>query len=549
MTLSTRDRKFGHDGITRVSFHQIDMDRVLTAFLARLWHGGYPSRIARGSELTVDDFVASLLERPEFFSDFDPDIAYKWVETHLIDMVNRGKPTQAVAGPRPLHGFTYRFRNSRRSRPYGADEHIYEMLYHARGGKGKAALEHLKDFFFAGIDRAVQDLSGGPDTDVETQALLRLADRYKQDTADTGKPRSPQPPLCLGQADLLADDVLRLLYHQKFIPRSVMVEYLKILLSFHLGLYHLRLLKLLPAMVGGGGAEPTCAIHRCPAGGTDDWMACPHGVGIFVDVVGVPGTPVARLAERSADVWYRRIPTFIRSAYAVTKLGELAALLAKQGKLPKPVHGFFSVADLLALTGPAHRGERDAFFKARMTGILDSSSGAELPRQIIGIAELGLDDFTAYSEVLTAYRGDYHRKYIIACLDSLLLKSRAGALIAQPGGQRSSRRFVLDSRLLEVLLQISLLAPASAQGFHTRPLRIDTFLAVLRNRYGIYVDRLPTADGFPTTGITDQAALRENTAEFTGRLREIGFYQDLSDAYVTQTITPRYSVDRQGSAQ
>lgn len=547
MSLGPRDRRFGHDGVTRVGFHQLDMDRVLTAFLARLWHGGYPSRLARSdsSELTVDDFVASFLERPEFFTDFDPDVAYRWVETHLMDVVNRGKPTQAVAGPRPLHGFTYRFRNSYRSRPYGADEQLYEMLVHARGDKGTAALEHLKDFFFAGIDRAVQDLSGGPDTDVETQALLRLADRYKQDAADTRKPRSLQPPLCIGQADLLADDVLRLLYHRKFIPRAVMVDYLKILFSFHLGLYHLRLLKLLPALVASGTAEPTCALHRCPVGGSGDWAACPFRTGLFVDVVGVPGTAVASLAERSADVWYRRIPGFIKAAYTITKLSELAALLAKQGKLAKPPRGYYSVADLLGLAGSARRADREAFFSARMTGIVDSTGGSELPPEIRGIVELGLDDLTAYIEILTAYRGDYHRKYIIDCLDSLLLKHRPGALLAQPGGQRSTRRFVLDSRLLEVLLQVCLLAPGESHAFRTVPLRIDEFLALLRDRYGLFIDRLPAADGFPAAGITDQAALRANAAAFTDRLREIGFYQDLSDAYVTQTITPRYAVPPQ----
>jgi len=421
------------------------------------------------------------------------------------------------------------------------------MLPHARHDKGKVALEHLKDFFFAGIDRAVQDLSGGPDTDVETQALLRLADRYKQDTADTGKPRSPQPPLCIGQSDLLADDVLRLLYHRRFIPRSVMVDYLKILFSFHLALYHLRLLKLLPALVKAGAAEPTCALHRCPVGGTENWTACPYRVGIFVDVVGIPGTAGARLAERSADTWYRRIPGFIKAAYTVTKLSELAALLAKHGKLARSPSGFFSVADLLALTGPVRRADREAFFKARLTGILDATGGTELPAEISGIVKLGLDDLTTYIEILTAYRGDYHRKYIVDCLDSLLLKHRPGALLAQPGGQRTPRRFILDSRLLEVLLQVCLLAPAESHTFRTVPLRIDEFLTLLRDRYGLHVDQLPAADGFPTTGIADQAALRENTAAFTNRLREIGFYQDLSDAYLTQTITPRSVVDPNGS--
>ena len=30
---------------------------------------------------------------------------------------------------------------------------------------------------------------------------------------------------------------------------------------------------------------------------------------------------------------------------------------------------------------------------------------------------------------------------------------------------------------------------------------------------------------------------------FISRLREIGFYSDLSDAYLTQTVTPRYTIE------
>jgi hypothetical protein len=45
-----------------------------------------------------------------------------------------------------------------------------------------------------------------------------------------------------------------------------------------------------------------------------------------------------------------------------------------------------------------------------------------------------------------------------------------------------------------------------------------------------------------TTSIDDRHALRDNMRAFTGRLREVGFYRDLSDAYVTQTITPRYRI-------
>ena len=114
------------------------------------------------------------------------------------------------------------------------------------------------------------------------------------------------------------------------------------------------------------------------------------------------------------------------------------------------------------------------------------------------------------------------------------------------------RRFVLGMtggsgaayglRLLEVLLQIAVLKPGGAEGFHTGELRVDELLVFLRERYGIFIDQLPRGDGFATTSIEGRRALRHNVRAFTGRLREIGFYRDLSDAYVTQTITPRYRI-------
>jgi hypothetical protein len=74
------------------------------------------------------------------------------------------------------------------------------------------------------------------------------------------------------------------------------------------------------------------------------------------------------------------------------------------------------------------------------------------------------------------------------------------------------------------------------------PLRVDEFLAELRDRYGLYIDSFPPGDDLGGAGIADQAALRANRAAFVARLREIGFYTDLSDAYITQTILPRYSL-------
>lgn len=556
MSLSKRDREFRLPKISYLDFKQLEMDRVLTAFFARLAHNGFPSRLRRKVELSVESFVEEFLEHPEWFTGFKDhrEVLERWVETHLLDVVNRGKSNQAVAAPRPLHGFTYRFRNPKHSRDYGAAQHLYEMLYGARNGVGQKAIEHLNHFFFQGHDKVTGKADAGAVLDVETQALLRLLDQV-EDAPDTKSGRESFAPLCVGAADLLAEDIQRLLFYQRFIPRSVMVDYLKVLIAFHLGLYHLRLLKLLPALVRKKGSDPTCAMGACPMNAKSadaPFGDCPYRVGLLVDVAGQPGTPMAALAERSADTHYRRIPTFVRAYFATKKLDEFATDLVRRGKLSKPASGDFSVGEVLQLLDAPLKAEREKFFGQRISSLVEETSGpkdAELDPELKAVTEMGLSEFDAYIEMIVALRGGFHRQYIVECLDSLLLKNRSGAALAQGRTKNAPRRFVLDSRLLEVLLQIGVLKPGGAEGFHTGELRIDELLVFLRERYGIHIDQLPRGDGFTTTSIEDRRALRDNVRAFTGRLREVGFYRDLSDAYVTQTITPRYRIAESGTAQ
>lgn len=555
MALSRRDREFRLPKISYLDFKHLEMDRVLTAFFARLAHNGFPSRLRRKVDLSVESFVEEFMEHPEWFTGFQahPEILSRWVETHLLDVVNRGKSNQAVAAPRPLHGFTYRFRNPKHSRDYGAAQHLYETLYGARNGAGQKAIEHLNHFFFQGHDKVTGKADSSSVLDVETQALLRLLDQV-EDAPDTKSSRESFEPLCTGAADLLAEDIQRLLFYQRFIPRSVMVEYLKVLIAFHLGLYHLRLLKLLPALVRRKGTDPTCAASACPMNpksADNPFGDCPYRVGMLVDVAAQPGTPMALLAERSADTHYRRIPTFVRAYFATKKLDEFATDLVRRSKLSKPANGDFSVGEVLQLLDAPLKVEREKFFGQRISSLLEETSGAkdaELDPELKAVTEMGLNEFDAYIEMIVALRGRFHRQYIVECLDSLLLKNRPGAALAQGRTKNAPRRFILDSRLLEVLLQIAVLKPGGASGFHTGELRVDDLLVILRERYGLFIDQVPKGDGFSTPSIDDRRALRENVRAFTERLREVGFYRDLSDAYVTQTITPRYRIAADAAA-
>ncbi|QKG25571.1 methylation-associated defense system protein MAD7 [Actinomadura verrucosospora] len=523
MTLSRADREFRYPGVTFIDYKQLDMDRVLTGLLQRLRWGGSSGILLRTRDVTVDDFVATMTEHPELFGGFEESVTRRWVETHLVDMVNRGKATQAVAGLRPLHGYTYHFRNSRRSRSYGADEQIYSMIEHAPARYANT-LPLLREFFFAGVDTNTDESRPGAQIDVETQALINLSKAAEGEITDrkSQAERRNDPPLYPEAAELLANDTVRLLFHKNLIPRSVLVDYLKILFAFHLGLYHLQVMKVLPARLAGKRARPDG--------------------GFFLDVGGVPETTAAALAERSAATWYGRISGYVPATFTMKRLEDFARYLVKRRKRTPPPTGFFTVDDLLLLNGSAWKDDRATFAESKLANVLEDSRGdSELPPEIVQLQELDDDPFTTYVNVITAYRMAFHRKYIRECLDSLLLKNRPGAMLAQP--RRGERRFVLDGRLLEVLLQIALLKPGGRQGFHTEKLRVDEFLTILRDRYGLYIDRLPAGDGFDRPSIIEQRALRDNTRAFTTRLREIGFYSDLSDAYLTQTITPRYVIE------
>ncbi|HEY9631224.1 MAG TPA: hypothetical protein V6C84_28370 [Coleofasciculaceae cyanobacterium] len=548
MAIQGRDKEFRLPKVTYVDHTHIEIDRVLTLLFPRLRFDGHNSRRPpRKSELSLEEFTKEFLEHPEWFSGFTqyPDVVRKWIETDLMDLVNRGKPNQAIAAPRPLHGNTYKFRNARHTRDYGAADQLYWMLYYARRGRGQTVRDALKRFFFLGIDLNTDRYNPQVAVDVETQALLRLDQQVTGDMRDSKAPNRFSP-LCIGQADFLADDIRRLLVYEKHIPRSVLVDYLKTLLSFHLALYHLRLLKLLPSLVHQRSDDPICT--KCPVDPDDQTSPhgnCPHRIGLVVDMGDPNNSHMTALAYRSADSHYRRIPKYIEAQFITKKLDEFVDYLtSKLGKQALPSAGSFSVGQVLEFLGPKQALDRDAYFKARLASLVEESKSGktqDVDPEVQRVLDMGLDAFETYIEILIALRSKFHRERVTKCLDSFLMKNSDTGLLAQARAKGSPRYFSMGSRLLEVLLQIAVLTPQGTS-FKTREVRIEELLQFLRERYGIYIDQLPSYDGFQQASILDRQALRQNVNTFKTRLREIGFFQDLSDAYITQTVTPRYTI-------
>ena len=535
LTLSKADKDFIYSKVTLMDFKPVSMERVLVSFLARLRNNGNTSTVIRreGVDLTVPGLVEEYLNNPELFEGFQEhkDVVLGWFEAHLVDIVNRGKKNAALASPRPLHGYVYRFRNAKYSKVYGIDKQVYELLASA-GREGQLALSSLRTFFFPEEDPMTGAATRKAElVDVETETLQYLKEQVKRDTPTKDREVNFKP-LCHVAPKLLSEDISRLLAYRNHVPRSVMVEYLVTLIGFHLGLYLLRMIHVVPRMVEAKGELTPCGHHE----------SCQCRQAILVDVAGLPKTNMARLAQRSMQLHIDQIPVFIRSNFAARKLEDYAAQLRKTRGQPLE-----TLADVLRLSQDQWTTDREGYFQHRLGRLLDDQPEDDLPPEQQRLLQLASTNMDKYLELIVFERSDYHRKFVHQAIDSFFFKNSASALIAQPSGIGAPRRFVLGGRILEVLLQILLLKPGGQYGFHTSPLRFTELLDELRERYGIHIDRLPAELGDASVG--DHAALRENIEAMKVRLRELGFYRDLSDASATQFVTPRYTVAKTGKEQ
>src|SRR5690606_22057984 len=115
--------------------------------------------------------------------------------------------------------------------------------------------------------------------------------------------------------------------------------------------------------------------------------------------------------------------------------------------------------------------------------------------------------------------------------------------MAQGRSKKHPRRFVMGTRLLETLVQIMVLE-SQDDHFVTRSLSIEELMNRIRERYGLIINGI-TESRFKDANVNTHLAFKENVEAFKQKLRQIGFYDDLSDAYILQKVRPRYQLNQQ----
>lgn len=359
--------------------------------------------------------------------------------------------------------------------------------------------------------------------DVETLFLLRLLEHFRADLPDNKKKVPPHVFLCPAQQQLLINDTARLLVYKDVIPRRELIQYLISLFSFHAALYCLRTFSLVLKIVET--KKYRCAKCKGIKPDTLNLLReCEHHPDIFVDLTNGQNKTCDELAKQKVAKHYGLMFRYFRAHYVLKKVDEFAQTFPGYKSSIEDLIPFMTHKDL------------SGYFRTKLAEVTQVEEDAEPDPEIKAIQDLKLDPLDAYVEVLyqkTFKSRSRNHKGLMASLCGL---NREDGFLH--GGRGKRRKYVMGNQLLEILVQLAVVGVNRSGQFVTQPITVANFVKWLRDRYGILIDSIGEDNDSPDVA----RALEVNYSALKDRLRQLGFFTDLSDASISQVIKPRFPI-------
>ena len=507
---------FMNKDILFVDVKSVRLDRVLTNLFLKMYANGAPLSplIRRGGYdiENIEEILCKLEEKGKFKGVAANSGAVEdWLRSSLLELVNRGNVVKEhVATLKPLHLLSWRLQNTKYCRDYRTSDQLYLMLH-----SNPSVMAGLVSYLSKGWDKHSGNIVSSENLDVDTTGILYLTQPMKEKNNTRKEIESTPEPFLKGQAALFCDDIRRLLLYKEVLPRTVFIDYLRILCGFHLCLYTLKLVYLLPKMVVAGKRDIP-----------DDWS-------MVVDVTDNLDSPVAPYACNDMERTENGYGRYIRATYMIDYIQKRRGC---------------SVDEALRIV-ENDNNHSDGYYESDLNNIRDGlpkSSETEFDQDDLKeMLELFPEDdyFDKLIHILEKSNlGASQLRFTRDFVDSVSMKNTSSKLLADSRSRRHPRRGALGSKLLETLVQLLVIQDKPNGGFETRSLSIDELVEEIRNRYGLIINGL-TEDRFAETGVEANEAFRINMEAFKDKLRQIGFYTDMRDAYILQKIRPRYKLE------
>lgn len=509
--LTKYDPIFRNELIFAGDAKNITLDTTLINLFMLMRNNGSRIKLKLRHTHTIDSLKKYLesLEKQGYIEGFkdNEEAGEDWLRSNLVNMVNRGNlQKENISSLRPMHLESYRIRNVKYARDYNSSDQVFLML-----SKQPNVLQGLKDYLLAGWDSSSNTIAGNIQLDVDTVGILHLMRNISIEVLPADNINRIKP-LLERQADLFCDDIKRLLVYKDIVPRNIFIEYLQTLIGFHLSLYFQKLIVFLPRMIKAGKKELE-----------DDWS-------IVVDVTDNLDSRISSVACADMQATLNSQFDYFKSTMQINAVMTLPQFLINK---PDDLDEILSVL-------ASRDATFEAFFMAKFSDLVGRFTEQEDKDQLNDFVQYENSFFDKYVLCLTKVRGAYQFKHTTSFLDKISMKNTETAFIADGRSKKHPRRAVLGSKLIETLIQL-LVLEIEDNKFASKPLSIDELTDKLRGRYGIIINGLDEAR-FANTDVQTHLAFKENVEAFKNKLRQIGFYTDLSDANILQKIRPRYKI-------
>ena len=536
MALDRKQKAFRYFSVMPFDANNINFEQAVVRLLVLLHTKGRIIAKTNKDTLYPESLVEIVKDNKTHFEGITDPIRERliknWISSDFATTVIEGKGRQGrarISNLKPLHLSTIKLLDPRiRSQ----DRDISIFLYNVFKGTAVASdSDYLMSYLLEGTKRdgqfnLVADDSKFNELDIETQFLIRLLDNFKVDLPSTNANLvADYKFLCEAQQKQFLIDTMKLLVYKNSVPRRELFHYITVLFNFHTALFAIKSFSQINSLIE---TQKSKCISCVTIKGETDFnklCKCDFQPKIFVDLTLGQDRLCDTLSKKNVESDYTEMYKYFKSHYKLVKLAEFAKTQGNQNPTIEQLSGYLSNPSL------------EGFFNYKLADITVDEDLKDDP-DVQAILQMNIPALDKYVEILCNDKSNW--KNLVArhkkLMNGLCNINREDGFLQ--GGRGRQRKYVMGNLLLEVLVQLAVVS-ADPKGFKTQPITIVSFVEWIKNRYGIYINEWIIGSDSPETA----KALNNNFLALKERLRQLGFYTDLSDASNSQVIKPRFKIE------
>ena len=508
-------------------------------------------RKRRTDPTTIDEYLTKLKNSNSILGFDDTDgkrIFEKWAKTSLMEIGKKGlkKTIDQILYLQPLTYMTLKpgF-PSESSRLRNVHYFIYTLLLDALikkyGDSRKALLDlraALRKVFAEGV-KGLPDIDAGIDIDgtydgnteldIETLFSLKFMDVFPKVEISVNRVDA-DIPVCQGQAKRFMEGFVKfIMIYKDRMPARELIYNLQAIINFELFIYTLKLIYGTNFLVKNESFLPQF--------GFDNGNTLPF---IYVDF-GENNKSLSReIARQCTSKDIQELSIFFKSNLL---LRTLDLIIIKNSRFNIEIENANPHNYLLSIL----KKVEDNYVLARSDIYIDDIKKINLENN-------EQDNNSIVNEFFE--RCDKYYKNSVERLVSILEEAQRNSagqrlfrwfrdvggvtkkfgIIKGTVNNRNTWAYVMSNDLLWTLVHLAAIEPDNPNKDFPDRIRLVDFLEFLKKRYGILVKEVPQE----FDSIDANIAARENLSALQRRLKQMGLFENLSDDYEAQYITPQY---------